>query len=82
MSFEIISDVIAIPAALIGVIAAILKIIIKVNKTLCSLELAVNGLKDYIEKQSEKNGVFYDAIADHEIRISNLEYKIKEKEQK
>ena len=74
------SEVIVVPTALLGVIAAILKIIIKVNKTLCSLELAVKQLKDYIEKQSEKNGNFYDAIADHEIRISNLEYKLQNKE--
>ncbi|MBO5682891.1 MAG: hypothetical protein J6S10_02840 [Clostridia bacterium] len=80
MSFDMLPEVIAIPAAFLGVIAAILKIIIKVNKTLCSLELAVNGLKDYIEKQSEKNGNFYSAISDHEIRISNLEYKLQNKE--
>ena len=74
MSFETISSVIAAPAALLSAFIAVFNIIIKVNRTLCSLEIAVKQLKEYIEKQSEKNGDFYDTLEDHELRISKLEY--------
>ena len=80
MTFEILSSIVAISTALITVVAAVLKIIIKVNKTLCSLELAVKQLNEYIEKQSKRNESFYESIEDHEIRISKLEYKLQEKE--
>ncbi|MBQ8141153.1 MAG: hypothetical protein IJ038_05625 [Clostridia bacterium] len=76
MSWEVISEVIALPAAYVTAFAAIINIIIKVNRTLCSLEIAVKQLKECIEKQSDKNSDFYSSISDHEVRISNIEYKI------
>ena len=76
MSFEMISNIITGPATLITAFIAIFNIIIKVNRTLCSLEIVVKQLKECIEKQSDKNSDFYSAISDHEVRISNLEYKM------
>lgn len=73
MSFETISDIITVPATLLSVFIVIINIIIKVNRTLCSLEIAVKQLKEYIEKQSEKNGDFYETLSDHELRITKLE---------
>ena len=74
MSFEAISGLIAAPAALFSVLIAVFNIIIKVNRTLCSLELAVKQLKEYIEKQSEKNGDFYNTLEENELRLCKLEY--------
>ena len=76
MSFEMISNIITGPATLITAFVAVFNIIMKVNRTLCALELAVKQLKECIEKQSDKNSDFYCAISDHEVRISNLEYKL------
>lgn len=76
MSWEMISDVVALPATVVTVFIAVFNVIVKVNKTLCSLEIAVKQLKEYIEKQSDKNSDFYSAISDHEVRISNIEYRI------
>ena len=76
MSFEMISDIIAGPATLLTAAVAIFNVIIKVNRTLCSLEIAVKQLKECLEKQSDKNSDFYTAISDHEVRISNIEYAI------
>ncbi len=71
-----ISNIITGPATLITAFVAVFNIIIKVNRTLCALEIAVKQLRDCIEKQSDKNSDFYSAISDHEVRISNLEYKL------
>ena len=76
MSFELISSIITGPATLITAFIAVFNIVIKVNRTLCSLEIAVKQLKECIEKQSDKNSDFYSSISDHEVRISNIEYKL------
>ena len=78
MSFEFIIDVIAAPAAVGSAIIALFNIILKVNRTIQSLELAIGDLKAYMERQSKKNENFYTTLADHEIRIRNLEYKTSE----
>jgi len=56
---------------------AVFNIVIRVNKTLCSLEVVVKQIKECIEKQSEKNGVFFERLAEHEIRLTRLEDAIK-----
>ncbi len=76
ISWEFISEVIALPAAYITAFAAVLNIITKINRTLCSLEINVKQLKDCIEKQSEKNEAFSSAISGHEMKLCNIEYKI------
>lgn len=69
MSWEIILGLCTILSAFI----AVFNIVIRVNKTLCSLEVVVKQIKECIEKQSEKNGVFFERLAEHEIRLTRLE---------
>lgn len=65
---------------------AVFNIIIRVNKTLCSLEVVVKQIKECLDKQSEKqaekNGIFFERLSDHEIRLTRLEDAIKEKGEK
>lgn len=56
---------------------AIMNIVVKVNSTLSKLESAVIQLKDYMERQSEKNAHFYTVLAEYEKRISMLEEHIR-----
>ena len=76
MTFEFVYDFIAAPAALFTAIIALFNIILRVNKTIQALEIAVNQLKECIEKQSQKNSDFYAAISEHDIRINTLECKV------
>ncbi len=76
MTFEFVYDFIAAPAALFTAIIALFNIILRVNKTIQGLEIAVHQLKECIEKQSQKNSDFYAAISDHNIRINTLECKV------
>jgi len=76
MTFEFVYDFIAAPAALFTAIVALFNIILRVNKTIQALEIAVNQLKECIEKQSQKNSDFYAAISEHDIRINTLECKV------
>lgn len=80
MTFEYIYDVVATPVALFTAIIALFNIIVKVNRTIQALEIAVNQLKECIEKQSQKNSDFYSALSDHEIRLNNLEFKTSNEE--
>ena len=61
---------------------AVFNIVIRVNKTLCSLEVVVRQIKECLEKQSEKNGVFFGRLAEHEIRLTKLEDAIKIQKEK
>lgn len=76
MTFEFVYDFIAAPAALFTAIIALFNIILKVNRTIQALEIAVNQLKECIEKQSQKNSDFYSALSDHDIRINTLECRV------
>lgn len=75
MTFEYVYDVVAEPVALTCAIIALFNIILKVNKTVQALEIAVTQLRECIEKQSQKNSDFYSALSDHEIRLNSLEIK-------
>ena len=52
---------------------AVFNIVVRVNKTLCSLEVIVKQIKECIEKQSQKNGVFFNRLSEHEIRLTKIE---------
>lgn len=78
MGFEIILGLCTILSAFI----AVFNIVIRVNKTLCSLEVIVKQIKECIEKQSEKNGVFFGRLAEHEIRLTKLEDALKIEKEK
>lgn len=78
MEWEIILGLCTILSAFI----AVFNIVIRVNKTLCSLEVVVRQIKECLEKQSEKNGVFFGRLAEHEIRLTKLEDAIKIQKEK
>lgn len=59
--------------ALIGAFIPILNVVVKVNKTLCSLEIVVKQIQECIEEQSTKNGIFYTRLSEHDIRLTRLE---------
>lgn len=51
----------------------ILSVVLKLNRSLVSLEAAVKQLHEYMERQSEKNHGFSDRLLDHERRLVRLE---------
>lgn len=69
MTWEIVLGIFALVSAFI----AVLNIVVRVNRTLCSLEIVVKQIKECIEKQSEKNGVFFSRLSEHDIRLNRLE---------
>lgn len=68
MTWEIAVGVFTMASAVIAVTNAA----VKVNKTLTSLEAAVNQLRDAIEKQSGKNSYFFRKIEEHDRAIERL----------
>lgn len=58
---------------LCGSLIAIIKLVAKLNRTIVSLEDAVQSLNESVHAQSEKNRIFYEKIGDHETRLSLLE---------
>lgn len=58
---------------IISAFIAVMNIVVKVNSTLSKLESTVKQLREYMERQSEKNAHFYSALAEYEKRISILE---------
>ena len=73
MTWEIVLGLFAILSAFI----AVFNVVVRVNKTLCSLEAVVKQIKKCIDRQSEKNGVFFSRLAEHEIRLTRIEDKIR-----
>ena len=73
MTWEIALGIFAIMTAFIPVI----NIVVRVNRTLCSLEVVVKQIKECIERQSEKNGFFFNRLSEHEIRLTKIEDSIK-----
>lgn len=52
---------------------AVMKIVVRINKTLVSLDISVTRLNEYMEKQSQKNEKIFNSLEDHEQRITRLE---------
>jgi len=69
MTWEILTGLMT----LCGSLIAIIKIVTKLNRTLTSLEDAVQNLNESVHSQSEKNRIFYEKIGNHETRLSLLE---------
>ena len=59
--------------AILSAFIAVFDIVVKVNKTLCSLEAVVKQIKECIERQSEKNGLFFSRLSEHDIRLTRIE---------
>ena len=72
MTWEIALGVFALIAALLPVF----NIVVRVNKTLCSLEVVVKQIKECIEAQSAKNGIFFTRLSEHDIRLAKIEDKL------
>ena len=71
MTWEIISGF----AVLLGAIISIMNIVVRVNRSLISLEQTVRQLLDYIEKQDKRNGHFYSELNILDKRVTVLEEK-------
>jgi hypothetical protein len=69
MTWEITLGIFAILSAFI----AVFNIVVRVNRTLCSLEVVVKQIKECMERQSEKNGLFFNRLSDHDIRLTRIE---------
>ena len=72
MTWEIALGIFALIAALVPVF----NIVVRVNKTLCSLEVVVKQIKECIEDQSAKNGIFFTRLSEHDIRLTKIEDKL------
>ena len=69
MSWEIAVGI----ATMIGALCAVLEVILRVNRSLISLESAVNQLLQFMSGQSERNNRFEKTLNRHEQRILLLE---------
>jgi tryptophan 2,3-dioxygenase len=68
MTWEIAVGVFTMASAVLAIVNAA----VKVNRTLTSLEAAVNQLREAIEKQSGKNSYFYRKLEEHEREIADI----------
>lgn len=71
MTWEIVVGLLS----LIGSLIAVMNVVVRVNRSLTTLEAAVKRLDDTVRGQTGKNRDFYDRIGDHETRIALLENK-------
>jgi hypothetical protein len=69
MTWEIFVGLATAVAAFFPVLSAVLKL----NRSLVSLEAAVKQLHEYMEKQSGRNHGFSERLLDHERRLIRLE---------
>ena len=59
---------------LISALIAIMNVVVKVNRTLTSLDLTVKGLDENVRRQSQINQKIFSQMAKQERRISMLEF--------
>ncbi len=69
MTWEIVVGLTTLSGALI----AVMNVVVRVNRTLTSLESAVKRLDEAVREQSAKNRTFYEQLGSHELRLSMLE---------
>ena len=69
MTWEIFVGLATAVAAFFPILSAVLKL----NRSLVSLESAVKQLHEYMEKQSGRNHGFSERLLDHERRLIRLE---------
>ncbi len=63
---------------IISTFSAVLSSVMKVNRTLTQLDDSVRQLKDFMERQSDKNETFGKILTQHELRLLRLEDEKKE----
>ncbi|HHT53372.1 MAG TPA: hypothetical protein GX011_00325 [Clostridiales bacterium] len=69
MTWEIALGLFAIVSTFLGV----MKVAVRVNRTLTLLESAVNRLSEHIERQARKNEKIFKQLGNHERRIAKIE---------
>ena len=69
MTWEILSGFVV----LLGAVISIMNVVVKVNRSLISLEETVRQLLGYIEKQDRRNGHFYSELNILDKRVTLLE---------
>ena len=69
MTWEIMSGLIVLSGAFISV----MNVVIRVNRTLVSLEKTVQSLKEYMEKQERRNEHFYSVLNILDKRVTVIE---------
>lgn len=67
---------------LCGSLIAVFNVVVRLNRTLTSLEAAVVRLDESVHEQSEKNRTFFEKIGNHETRLSLLESDSSERSKK
>ncbi len=72
MSWEIVSGLIV----LIGAFISMMNVVVRVNRSLVSLERTVQNLMDYMEKQEKRNGHFFSALNILDKRVTVIENRI------
>ncbi len=61
---------------LLSAFLSVTKVVLKVNRTLTSLEIAVNRLNEFMENQSSKNQTMRKTLREHEARLAAIEQKM------
>ena len=69
MSWEIVTGF----TVLLGAVISIMNVVVKVNRTLTSLEETVRQLKRYMERQGSKNERFFKELNTLDKRVTLLE---------
>jgi len=59
---------------LVSALIAIMNVVVKVNRTLTSLDITVRGLDENVRRQSEINKKIFGQLARQERRLSLLEF--------
>ena len=69
MTWEIVTGLIVLTGGFISV----MNVVIKVNRTLITLEEAVRNLREYIEMQDKRNEHFFDSLNNLDKRVAIVE---------
>lgn len=69
MTWEIMSGLIV----LFGAFLSVMNVVVKVNRTMVSLEKTVQSLKEYMEKQEKRNEHFYSVLNILDKRVTLIE---------
>ncbi|MBQ9080971.1 MAG: hypothetical protein IJY27_07880 [Clostridia bacterium] len=70
MTWEIAVGLFTIVSAFI----AVMKVVVRINKTLTTLDISVNRLNDSMTRQAAKNKLIFGELEDHEKRLQRLEF--------
>ena len=72
MTWEIVIGLFALLSAFI----AVFNIVVRVHRTLCSLEISVSHLNKFLEKQIGMNEKIFGKLSVHDMKIGRIEEKV------